>query len=100
MADRARFLIQFPEFGAAKTSAALIDAMLGAADLEIDREVWGAKADQGQMYLAAHKLALSPYGNAAQLVLTKPKDTPHGETTFGVHYDALVMQVASGFRVA
>ncbi len=94
----ATFVVQFPEFDGANQTQ--VEAMLAAADLEIDRDVWGAKADQGQMYLAAHKLALSHYGQAAELVQKRPKDTPHGETTFGVHYDSLVMQVASGFRVA
>lgn len=93
------FISQFPEFSDA--NEAQVEAILAAADIEIDRDVWGeAKGDQGQMYLAAHKLALSPFGNAAELVQKRPKDTPHGETHYGVHYDALVRQVASGFRVA
>lgn len=92
------FVTQFPEFDGA--NAGQVDATLAAAELEIDRSVWGAKSDQGQMYLAAHKLALSHYGQAAELVQKKPKDTPHGETTYGVHYDSLVIQVGSGFRVA
>jgi len=96
--DRAAFIVQFPEF--AKTQATVVNAFLAAAELEIDREVWAEKGDQGQAYLAAHKLALSPYGNAAQMVFTKPKEGAHGDTSYGVHYDSLVMQVASGFRVA
>jgi hypothetical protein len=96
--DRATFIVQFPEF--ATTKATVVDAMLAAAELEIDREVWNEKGDQGQAYLAAHKLALSPYGNAAQMVFTQPKPGAHGDTAYGVHFDSLVMQVASGFRVA
>lgn len=97
MADRAAFIVQFPEF--TNTATGLVTAMLAAAALEVDADVWGAKADQGQMYLAAHKLALSATGNAARMVLTKPADTPHGTTPYGIHFDSLVLQVASGFRV-
>ena len=94
-ASVATFLGQFPEF--TNTHArmpTIVPAMLAAAELEIDREVWGAKGDQGQMYLAAHKLALSPFGNNAEL------KAGNGVTTYLVHYDSLVMQVSSGFRVA
>lgn len=88
---REQFLVQFPEFS--KSNAALVEAMLAAAELEIDRDVWDAKADQGVMYLAAHKLALSPMGNSAELV------PAGGVTSYRIHYDALVLQVGSGFRV-
>lgn len=86
------FLKQFPEF--ASTDLDLVKAMLDAADLEIDRSVWGPKGDQGQAFLAAHKLALSPFGQGTRLVA---KD---GTTTYERHYMKLVGQVASGFRVA
>lgn len=98
MATLEVFVVQFPEF--ADTNPAQVNVFLAAADLEIDRSVWGAKADQGQMYLAAHKLALSPFGNNAEMVLKKPNEGMHGETVYGSHYDALVAQVSSGFRVA
>lgn len=87
----ATFLQQFPEFQAA--DAELVQAMLNAAQLEIDTSVWGPKADQGQGYLAAHKLALSPFGQNVRLVA---KD---GSTTYEKHYKELRGQVASGFRV-
>lgn len=87
----AAFVVQFPEFRNASTD--LLQAHLDAAELEIDREVWETKGDQGQMYLAAHKLALSPFGNNAKLV------PAGGITTYEIHYDRLVRQVSSGFRV-
>lgn len=90
------FRIQFPEFST--TPDVQVDAFLAAADLEIDREVWEDKADQGQGYLAAHKLALSPMGNNARMVAKSAADTLHGQTTYGVHYDNLVRQVANTFR--
>lgn len=91
MVTVAAFIVQFPEF--TRVDVAQIQAHLDAADLEIDRIVWGAKADQGQAYLAAHKLALSPFGNNARLV------TSSQSTTYCVHYDRLVRQVGSGYRV-
>jgi len=98
-AARDAFVVQFPEF--TNTNVPLVEAMLAAALLEIDTDVWGLKATQGQWYLAAHKLALSPFGNNAKMIPTrKVGDGPHGETTYGTHYDTLARQVASGFRVA
>jgi hypothetical protein len=96
---RTQFLVQFPEF--TNAVAAQVDAFLAAAELEVDRDVWDAKADQGVMYLTAHKLALSPYGNAAKMV-PKKADTLHGETSYGTHYDALVtvVSLSAGCRVA
>lgn len=91
---RDAFIVQFPEF--TNSSVALVEAMLAAALLEIDEDVWVEKATQGQYYLAAHKLSLSPYGNNAEM-----KAGPGGSlTTYEVHYRALVRQVSSGFRVA
>jgi len=85
----AEFRVQFPEFVNAPDT--LVNAMLAAALLEIDLEVWGAKADQGQGYLAAHKLALSPFGNATRMVLNGS-----GATVYRVHYEDLQSQVAKG----
>lgn len=88
----ATFVIQFPEFGA--VDPALVQAHLEAAALEIDLDVWGSKASQGQAYLAAHKMALSPFGNNAKL------SQNNGLTTYAIHYERLMRQVSSGFRVA
>lgn len=90
--DLATFRIQFPEFQFVDDS--LVQAMLTAAALSVDVDVWGTKAGQGVGYLAAHKLALSPYGQAARLVA---KD---GSTTYETHYTDLVAQVSGGFRIA
>jgi hypothetical protein len=97
----ADFRVQFPEFRG--VSDATVTAYLQAANLEIDQVVWGAmgpgglanatKADQGHGYLTAHKLASSPFGQAAKMVA---KD---GSTTYEANYKKLVRQVASGFRV-
>lgn len=84
------FRVQFPEFDSAGDT--MVQAFLDAAALEIDLDVWGPKADQGRFYLAAHKLALSPFGQAARLA--KDKDS----TTYWTHYTRLVSQVACGLH--
>lgn len=89
--DRATFIVQFPEF--ADTNAAQVEAILAAAALEIDVDVWEAKADQGQAYLAAHKLALSPFGNNAQMVATG-SGAGYEATVYGAHFLRLMTQVA------
>ncbi len=71
-----------------------IAAMLGAAALELDLSVWGAfgpdplgnqtKSDQAQMYLAAHKLAVSPFGQAAKMVMDSRSG--YNRTTFGQEF--------------
>lgn len=89
--------VQFPEFNG--VSDALVTAMLGAANLEIDQYVWGAmnnnatKADQGHAYLTAHKLGTSPFGQNARMM---NKD---GTTTYWFNYLKLMRQKASGFRI-
>ena len=85
------FTTQFPEFSA--TDADMVSAMLAASLLEINVAVWGALADQGQAYLTAHKLAISPFGQQARLV---QKD---GSTTYELEYKRLCSAVASGYRV-
>lgn len=86
----ATWRVQFPEMNG--VSDALVQAMLDASALEIDTDIWGAKADQGQGYLAAHKLASSPFGQNAKMVA---KD---GTTTYWFNYYKLVRQVSSGYR--
>ena len=86
----------------------LVVAFLGAAALELDLSVWGpygvvggnqTKADQGQMYLAAHKLAVSPLGQAAKMV-ADPKRVGYERTTYGSEFRLLMRGVTSGYRVA
>jgi hypothetical protein len=99
------FRLQFPEMRTVQDP--MVAAMLGAAALEMDLSVWGkfgvdpgpqTKADQGQMYLAAHKLAVSPYGQAAKMVMDKRSG--YMRTTYGQEFKLLQMSVTSGFRVA
>jgi len=89
----AAWRVQFPEFDA--VSGTMAQAYLDAAALEVDPAVWGNKADQGQAYLAAHKLALSPYGQAARLA-AKVSTKGAATTTYFEHYQRLVDMVACG----
>jgi len=88
----------------------LVNIMLNAAYLELDTSVWGGygvstlaggqmgKVDQGQMYLAAHKLAVSPWGQNAKLVVNNRSG--YQRTTYGQEFALLQRGVVSGFRVA
>jgi len=76
------FKVKFPEFG--KADVGLIQSALDSASTQIDTTVWGAKADEGLAYLAAHTLALSPMGQNAKLV-AKDGET----TTYITHYKRL-----------
>lgn len=76
------FIAARPEF--AKTQLSVIQAMLDEATTELDPTVWNALLDQGVSYLAAHKLALSPFGQNARMIA---KD---GTTTYWTHFQRLV----------
>lgn len=94
------FFARFPEFK--DTSTTLVSAALNDAGLQIDRAVWGNLAGEGQGYLAAHRLALSPFGQAARMVSKAggaSKGAEAGVTTYLAHYNYLVGIVGSGFRV-
>ena len=86
------FLIRFPEFKG--VGASYIDAHIAAAANEIDPVIWRTKTDEGVIYLAAHKMASSPYGEQARLI------TAEGGTTYFLEFKRLVRLVSSGFRVA
>lgn len=97
---------QFPE--ANGVSDVLVTSMLAAAFLELDTSVWGpfgisgglmTAADQGQLYLAMHKLAVSPFGQNAKMMVNGKK-VGYARTTYGEEFKLLQYQVTSGYRVA
>lgn len=89
----ADFRVRFPEF--VNVSDGLVQACIDEAVLEIDTEVWGDRAFVGVMYLAAHRLSLSPYGQGARLVGKDDK------TTYYTHFIRCRDSVQTGWiRVA
>lgn len=79
--DYPTFITLQPEF--ADTDVTLVNAELTSAALLVDSTVWGSLADTGIRYLTAHRLALSPFGQAARLV------SKNGTTTYWTHYKTL-----------
>jgi hypothetical protein len=88
----ASFKAAFPEF--VDAGDPLLQSKLDEAVLQIDASVWGAKADLGVSYLAAHLLALAPSGKAARL------NAWDDRTTYGEQFIRMQRSVCSGFRVA
>lgn len=86
------FLARFPEFGK-QPDLVLIDRVLVEAARSIDPDVWGDKTEDGILYLAAHRLAISPYGRQMQLVARD------GSTTYGAEYERMKRAAAAGYRV-
>jgi len=72
----------------------MVREAIAEATLEVDAEVWGDKTDTGVRWLAAHKLAITPWGQQARMV---SKD---GSTTYGKEHARLMRSVTPGFRVA
>lgn len=91
MVDVQTFTDRFAEFEG--VDEPYIQRFLNAAISEVDPVVWGDKADEGILYLTAHKMALSPAGKAARLV------APDQASTYEKEFRRLVKIVASGYRV-
>lgn len=83
------FINSFPEFKLAPIG--YVQAKLAEAARQIDVNTWGDKAPDGQGYLAAHLMALSPFGNTAKL-------TADSTTTYELHYRRLLQIVSCGYR--
>ena len=74
----AEFRALFPEFvDTTSPTDALVQQKLDEAWRRTPPDVWGEQARDGQSYLAAHLLAISPFGRAAVIV---QKD---GSSTYG-----------------
>ena len=87
------FINHFAEFDECPVD--FIQSYLDDANARIDRGEWGeTKGDIGQKYLAAHMLALSPFGQQARLVAKGAMTT-----TYEAHYKRLLREVAGGARV-
>jgi hypothetical protein len=80
--------VRFPEFALA--SDAYVSAFLDGAARQMDVDVWGDLFDDGQMFLAAHEMALTVAGQTAGL------SNKHGESPYLFRYEQLVRIVARG----
>lgn len=84
----ASFRVAFPEFEGADD--ALVQAKLDEATNALDARVFGVRFDEAVQYFAAHRLAISPFGQNARLVA---KD---GSTTYGESYSSIQRACAGG----
>ena len=89
MATLAEFRASFPEFARAADSQ--VEAFLARALVSVPATTWGVYQDEGQMYLAAHLLALSPYGQNSRL------ESDDKQTTYGLRYRELQVEVAAAW---
>jgi hypothetical protein len=88
----ADFRVRFPEFFAAPD--AYVQSYLTAALARMDPTVWGTLLDEGQAYLCAHLMAITPAG------FTSGFSTSKGESSYGTEYLRLVRIVAGGPALA
>jgi hypothetical protein len=91
LADVAAFRASFPEF--VQVEDAQIQVFLDRAATSVPLEPWDDHQHEGHLYLTAHLLASSPYGQNARL------DPKSDVTTYGAHYSKLQLMVAAGPRV-
>lgn len=85
------FLEAFPEFSGERAATDLIQAKIAEASRSVDSRRWGARTDDGVAYLAAHLLAMSPWGQKARL-----SDGNTGTTTYKGRFDEMRRQVGIG----
>lgn len=89
------FLERFPEFDDVNTDyPTLVQIVIDEAELQVSADVWGDKADLGVLYLTAHLLACSPFGEPARL------STDNTMTIYMKSFSMFKKQVTSGFRTA
>lgn len=86
--DLATFRARWPEFAFAPDT--YVTAYLAAALVRLDVNVWGTLLAEGQGWLAAHEMAITPAGQANGLA------TKDGRSSYGTKYDRLVRVVAGG----
>ena len=83
------FKVRFAAF--APKSDALVEAVLAEAAAEVDERVYGASYDHAVGLLAAHKLAVDPYGQTA-----RQEGADKSSTTYGDEFDRLTRKRAGG----
>jgi hypothetical protein len=87
----AAFRVRFPEISSAEDD--IVNACLTAAANETSAEELGASYDEVHGLLAAHKLAISPYGRAARML------NDEGESTYEAERCKVVARAVPGVTV-
>ena len=83
---RDEFVDRFPEFR--ETPPELVQWKLNEAERRTPASIWGHEAARdAQGYLAAHLLAISPYGRDARL------QNDDGSTTYGTTRDRMELEL-------
>ena len=88
-----RFLKRFPEFDQNSVDPSLIEMVIAEAQREMNRSYWGELFEQGSHVLAAHKLAMSPMGEACRL------DGAEEKTIYQIEYERLCKMAFMGAQV-
>lgn len=90
--DRDNFLAAHPEFESA--TEPMVRIVIADAINNVDEGVFKTKTDQAVRLLAAHYLAVTPFGRNARL------SSKEGNSTYMVQFKALTRSMTPGFRVA
>lgn len=85
------FRARFGEFSTVSRSE--IAASLAAAAGDMNADVYGSRFDEAQSWLAAHKLAISPFGRSARL------SADDGITTYWREFKRIQRECAPKFLV-
>lgn len=82
---------RFPEFATAEPT--LIQSAIDDAELMVDRDFYGTRADMAVKYYAAHLIATNPLGEMARL---KKNEEP---TTYLEQFNRIKYSTGAGCRV-
>ena len=85
------FVTRFPEF--TNATQALVEACIAEAELMVDSNYYGDKADMAVNYYAAHLIAINPLGEMARL------DKKSEKTIYLIHFEKIKRSSGTGFRV-
>lgn len=88
-----RFLARFPEFDEKGIKITLIEMAIAEAQREMNKNFWGELFEQASHFLAAHKLAISPMGEACRL------DSSSEKTIYQIEYERLCKSAFIGAQV-
>jgi hypothetical protein len=85
------FLVEYPEFGPAESE--LVEGKLAAAARRVGIDTWGDRYEDAVYVLAAHLLAISPFGQQARL------SSSSAESTYGRTFEEMRVEATFGYRI-